>query len=72
MSDLSGAFRDELLRRAGHLVKSLTRHRERYIRAWTAVYGLHPADCELVEERHPMTGDGIIRTIVYARKRSRP
>jgi len=31
--------------------KRLSRHKERYVRAWIAATGLHPTECELVEER---------------------
>ena len=30
------------------LMRQLDRHRERYIRAWMAHYGLHPAVCHIV------------------------
>lgn len=30
------------------LLRQLDRHRERYIRAWMAHYGLHPAVCHIV------------------------
>src|SRR3990172_379996 len=34
--------------RINKLMRSLMRHRERYIRAWIAHYGAHPADVHMV------------------------
>jgi hypothetical protein len=50
---------------AQRMLKSLMRHRERYLRAWIASTGLRPEECMLIEEVLPVSADGIIRTHVY-------
>jgi hypothetical protein len=32
----------------GRILRSLARHRERYVRAWIAATGMHPTECVLV------------------------
>lgn len=48
------------------LRRGLLRHRERYVRAWIAVTGLDPRDCELVEQ---VRGDG---TAVWIESAAQP
>ena len=49
--DLHRAIHDA----ADRLLRRLTRHRDRYVRAWIAATGLHPRECQIVE-RHTSTG----------------
>lgn len=42
-------------------LRSLMRHRERYVKAWIAATGLHPTECVLVERR---MGDGSVRITI--------
>lgn len=58
-----------IAKKAAESMRGLMRHRERYIRAWIAVTGIHPAECEWVEEVQPLA-DGVVRTVCYVRKRS--
>lgn len=61
---------DLLAARAVRFVGQLMKHRERYLRAWIAATGLHPTECELVEEVWPADFNGVIRTRIYCRKSS--
>ena len=60
----------EIATLADRVLRSLMRHRERYLRAWIAATGLHPLEAELVEELYPPSSDGVIRTRVYVRRRN--
>jgi hypothetical protein len=55
----------DLVRLVDEGLKRLRRHRERYVRAWVAATGVHPADAELVEEHR---SDGV--TVVTVRRRT--
>lgn len=57
-------FGNTLRLAAEKMYRRVMRHRERYIRAWIAATGLHPLECEVVEQRMP---DGSM--VVYVRKR---
>lgn len=46
------------------IIKEVLANRERFLQAWIAQTGLHPTDCELVEERY---GDGTVR--IHVRRR---
>lgn len=65
------AVLDEINRVATRMVRSLMRHRDRYLKAWIAATGHDPRECEMVEERMPMNADGALRVVVYFRKRDR-
>lgn len=53
---------------AEHLHR-LMRHRERYVRAWVAATGVHPADAELIEEHR---ADGTVAIHVRRREARTP
>jgi hypothetical protein len=62
-------FRGAASRACDRLIRQLTRHRERYLRAWIAATGLDPRECELVEEH--VVEEGVVKVVLYARPRMR-
>jgi hypothetical protein len=67
----NSAFVEAITELGDRVARRVMRHRERYIKAWIAATGLHPTECEVIEEVFPMSADGVIRTRVYCRARSR-
>ena len=63
------AFGDSISASSARIIRNLMRHRERYLKAWIALTGLSPDECELVEEVYPMGPDFTIRTVVTVRRR---
>ena len=63
-ADHTEVWRAAIQQKAERIMRSLNRHRERYLRAWVAATGIDPRDAILVERHYP---DGTI-TISVERK----
>lgn len=59
----------ELARLAAEQAAFIGAHRERLVSAFVAETGLLPSECCLVEQTRPGP-DGLVTTVVYARKGS--
>ena len=46
-----GSFYDAIAAKAARVVRSLHRHRDRYVKAWSAQTGISPTDAILVERQ---------------------
>ncbi len=58
----------DLFDRVNALYRYLQVNRERYLEAWVAETGLHPSECELVQEtRHEA---GVVRVVTWVRRRT--
>jgi len=62
---------ESLRRELESVYRRVIRHRERYLKAWIAATGLHPLECEIVEEHFSDLADGKVGVRVYCRRRSR-
>lgn len=54
-------FMVSMSERVAKLMRQLMRHRERYVKAWVAATGLHPTECQLVEQVSAIDGSVTVR-----------
>lgn len=67
MAELS--FNEQMRKAALELWDRIMKNREAYVEAWVAATGLHPTECEIIEEH--THGPNGLTVRVYCRKKGK-